>query len=101
MRRVIALVLALACACASAQTQEIILDNVSPVFATTGTWPASTAVTGFIGTNYQSKVQSAPPGAVVVDNTDAGFSVTGTWAAERVARVSDAFLMQLVPELIF
>jgi RHS repeat-associated protein len=58
---------------------EIILDNVSPVFATTGTWPTSTAVPGYIGANYQTKQNSAPPGAVVVDNSDAGFSVTGTW----------------------
>jgi RHS repeat-associated protein len=58
---------------------EIILDNVSPVFTTTGTWPTSTAVSGYIGANYQTKQNSAPPGAVVVDNGDAGFSVTGTW----------------------
>ncbi len=63
---------------AQAQT-EIVLDNVAPVFATTGTWPTSTAVSGYVGANYQAKLQSAPPGAVVVDNTDPGFSVTGTW----------------------
>ncbi|MGE0874428.1 MAG: hypothetical protein AB7O31_07140 [Burkholderiales bacterium] len=81
MRKLLAAALVLAAACASAQAQtEIILDNVSPVFSTTGTWPASTAVSGYIGANYQAKLQSAPPGAVVVDNTDAGFSVTGTWA---------------------
>jgi hypothetical protein len=59
---------------------EIILDNVSPAFTTTGTWPTSTAVSGFVGTNYQfHEANGAPPGALVVDNTDAGFSVTGTW----------------------
>ncbi|MGE0875508.1 MAG: RHS repeat-associated core domain-containing protein [Burkholderiales bacterium] len=78
MRPLIALVLAAACAGAQAQT-EMVLDNVAPVFSTTGTWPASTSVSGYIGTNYQAKQQSAPPGAIVVDNTDAGFSVTGSW----------------------
>ena len=60
---------------------EAILDNVSPGFTTTGTWPTSAAVAGYIGANYQShEANGAPPTAVVVDNTDAGFSVTGTWA---------------------
>jgi len=64
-----------------AQT-ELILDNVAPAFATTGTWPSSTAVPGYVGPNYQThEANGTPPGAVVVDNTDPGFSVTGTWPA--------------------
>jgi RHS repeat-associated protein len=59
---------------------EIILDNGSAAFATAGTWPASTAIAGFIGSNYQThEANGAPPGAIAVDNTDPGFSVTGTW----------------------
>jgi RHS repeat-associated protein len=59
---------------------EIILDNVSPAFAATGTWPASTAVTGFIGANYQThEANGIPPSAIAVDNADPGFSVTGAW----------------------
>jgi RHS repeat-associated protein len=66
---------------AHAQT-EIILDNGSLSFATTGTWPASTAVSGYIGANYQThEANGAPPDAIMVDNTDPGFSVTGTWAS--------------------
>jgi len=66
---------------ALAQT-EIILDNSSASFATTGTWPNSSAVMGYYGTNYQfHAANGAPPAAIVVDNTDPGFSVTGTWVA--------------------
>jgi RHS repeat-associated protein len=61
---------------------EVVLDNVSPAFAASGTWPASTAAAGFIGANYQThEANGAWPGALVVDNSDAGFSVRGTWAA--------------------
>lgn len=64
---------------------EIILDNESAAFAATGTWPTSTAVSGYIGTNYQThEANGAPPEAIVVDNTDPGFSVTGTWTASTV-----------------
>jgi RHS repeat-associated protein len=71
----------LASAQAFAQT-EIILDNGSASFATTGTWPASAAVSGYFGTDYQShEANGAPPDAIVVDNTDPGFSVTGTWTS--------------------
>jgi RHS repeat-associated protein len=60
---------------------EIILDNGSPAFSTTGTWPTSTSIPGFIGPNYQThEPNGAPPSAIVVDNGGAGFSVTGTWA---------------------
>jgi RHS repeat-associated protein len=59
---------------------EIILDNGSAAFTTTGTWPTSTSVPGFIGPNYQShEPNGAPPSAIVVDNAHPGFSVTGTW----------------------
>ena len=64
---------------AHAQT-EIILDNDSAAFSTTGTWPTSSSVAGFYGANYQSHAPNgAPPAAIVVDNTDPGFSATGTW----------------------
>jgi RHS repeat-associated protein len=77
--KLIAASLALCTGAVFAQT-EIILDNVAPAFSATGTWPASTSVTGFVGANYQSHAPNgAPPGAIVVDNTDAGFSVTGAW----------------------
>ena len=33
----------------------VIIDNGSPGTSTTGTWPASTAVTGFEGSNYQTR----------------------------------------------
>ena len=60
---------------------EIVLDNGSSAFSTTGTWPASTSVAGFVGPNYQShEPNGAPPSAIVVDNGGGGFSVTGTWA---------------------
>lgn len=64
---------------ARAQT-EIIVDNGTANFATIGTWPASTSVSGYFGSNYQSHEASGlPPGAIVVDNGTAGFSVTGDW----------------------
>ncbi len=58
----------------------VIIDNTDAGFSVTGTWPASTSVTGYQGTNYQThEANGSPPGAIVVDNTDAGFTVTGTW----------------------
>jgi RHS repeat-associated protein len=81
MSRLLAGILLLLATAAHAQT-EIVLDNTAPAFAVTGTWPAGTSVTGYIGANYQSHAPNgAPPGAIVVDNTDAGFSATGTWPA--------------------
>ena len=63
-----------------AHAQEIILDNGSAAFSATGTWPASTSVSGYVGANYQAhEPNGAPPGAILVDNGGAGFSVTGTW----------------------
>jgi RHS repeat-associated protein len=60
--------------------QEIILDNGSAAFSVTGTWPASTSVSGYVGSNYQThEPNGAPPGAILVDNGGAGFSVTGNW----------------------
>jgi hypothetical protein len=80
MTRLLALALALLASLQAAAQTEIILDNESASFATTGTWPASAAVSGFIGSNYQThEANGAPPGAIAVDNTDPGFSVTGTW----------------------
>jgi len=79
--RLLAAVLLLLATAVHAQT-EIVLDNTAPAFAATGTWPASRAVTGYIGANYQSHAPNGtPPGAIVVDNTDAGFSATGSWPA--------------------
>jgi hypothetical protein len=68
---------------AAAQGQgEIILDNGSAAFSTAGTWPASTSVSGYVGSNYQThEPNGAPPGAILVDNASSGFSVTGTWPA--------------------
>ena len=81
MRALTLLSILLAAGAAHAQS-EIILDNTAPAFATTGAWPASTAVAGYVGANYQThEANGAPPGAVVVDNTDPGFSTTGTWTA--------------------
>ena len=43
--------------CAAAATHAatpIVIDNTSPEFSTVGTWPASTNVTGYQGTNYQT-----------------------------------------------
>ena len=78
MKKLLALAL-LASFQAAAQT-EIVLDNESAAFSATGTWPTSTAVTGYVGANYQHHfANGAPPSAIVVDNTDPGFSVTGTW----------------------
>lgn len=58
----------------------VVIDNTDAGFSTIGTWPASTTVTGYQGSNYQNhEANGSPPGAIVVDNTDAGFSVTGTW----------------------
>jgi len=82
MTRLLALALALLASLQAAAQTEIILDNESASFATTGSWPASAAVSGFIGSNYQThEANGAPPGAIAVDNTDPGFSVTGTWAS--------------------
>jgi len=65
---------------ASGGGAEIVIDNGSAGFATTGIWPTSTAVAGFLGANYQSHAANgAPPSALAVDNTDPGFSATGTW----------------------
>jgi RHS repeat-associated protein len=62
------------------QGVEVVVDNTDAGFSATGTWPVSTAVSGYLGANYQThEANGAPPGAVVVDNTDSGFSVTGTW----------------------
>jgi RHS repeat-associated protein len=80
MRKLLAVAL-LASVQAYAQT-EIVLDNGSAAFSTTGTWPASTSVSGYVGANYQVHLANgAPPAAIMVDNTDPGFSVTGTWTA--------------------
>lgn len=58
----------------------IVVDNTDAGFSSVGTWPASSTVPGFQGTNYLThEANGSPPGAIVVDNTDAGFSVTGTW----------------------
>jgi len=77
--RLLAALLALGCTLAHGQS-EIVLDNTSASFAATGTWPASTSVSGYLGTNYQShEANGAPPGAIAVDNADPGFSVTGAW----------------------
>jgi hypothetical protein len=60
--------------------QEVILDNGSAAFSTTGTWPASTSVSGYVGANYQAhEPNGGPPGAILVDNGGAGFLVTGNW----------------------
>src|SRR5882672_8684564 len=59
---------------------EIVLDNGSSAFSSVGTWPTSTAVAGYVGTNYQThEANGAPASAIVVDNSDSGFSATGTW----------------------
>lgn len=58
----------------------VVIDNTDAGFSVIGTWPTSTAVTGYQGSNYQNhEANGSPPGAIVVDNTDAGFTVTGTW----------------------
>ncbi len=58
----------------------VVIDNTDAGFSVIGTWPASTSVTGYQGSNYQNhEANGSPPGAIVVDNTDAGFTVTGTW----------------------
>lgn len=58
----------------------IVIDNTDAGFSSVGTWPASTTVPGFQGTNYLThEANGSPPGAIVVDNTDPGFSVTGSW----------------------
>jgi RHS repeat-associated protein len=81
MRALALVALSLLAGAAHAQS-EIILDNGSPQFAATGTWPTSNSVAGYIGTNYQShEANGAPPGAIMVDNTSPGFSTTGTWPA--------------------
>jgi RHS repeat-associated protein len=59
---------------------EQTIDNGASGFSSTGTWAASTAVAGFLGTSYLTHAPGADAvGAVIVDNTDAGFSVTGSW----------------------
>ncbi|MGH7603983.1 MAG: RHS repeat-associated core domain-containing protein [Gemmatimonadaceae bacterium] len=79
MRKLLGILAVLASLPAFGQT-EIILDNGSAAFSATGTWPTSTSVAGYYGTNYQThEANGAPPGAIVVDNTDPGFSATGTW----------------------
>jgi hypothetical protein len=42
---------------------EVVVDNGSAGFTVTGTWPASTSVSGYLGTNYQ--VHAAGTGASV------------------------------------
>jgi len=70
-----------------AQAQEVVLDNSSAAFSTVGSWPASTAVAGFEGTNYQThEANGIAPSAIVVDNGNSGFSVTGTWAASTAVK---------------
>lgn len=81
-KNLLALALALLASVPAYAQTEIILDNGSAAFTTTGTWPTSTVVAGFVGSNYQfHAANGAPPSAIVVDNTDPGFSVTGTWPA--------------------
>ena len=64
----------------AAQAADLIIDNGTAQFSTVGTWPTSTAVAGYEGTNYQTHEANGPiPGALTVDNRDAGFSVTGEW----------------------
>jgi len=62
------------------QPTEIIRDNTDAATHYSGDWPSSTAVTGYVGANYQTHAPNGtPPGAITVDNTGSGFSVTGTW----------------------
>ena len=82
MSRFLAGLFALGISLSGHAQSEIIIDNTSPQFAATGTWPTSTAVAGYVGTNYQTHAPNGePPGSVVTDNTDPGFSTTGTWTA--------------------
>ncbi len=61
------------------------IDNTDPGFSVTGTWPTSTVVSGFEGSNYQHHfANGSAPGAITVDNTDPEFSVTGTWPTSTV-----------------
>ncbi len=69
MRTLTLLCILLAAGAAHAQS-EIILDNTAPAFATTGAWPASTVVAGYLGTNYQHHFANGePPTAIVADNS--------------------------------
>jgi len=59
---------------------EVIVDNGDPGFSAQGTWPVSTAVSGYLGANYQThEAGGAPPGSIVIDNTDGGFTTLGIW----------------------
>lgn len=59
---------------------DLIIDNGSAQFSTLGDWPLSTAVAGYLGSNYQTHAAHGPvPGALTTDNSDPGFSVTGDW----------------------
>ena len=63
----------------NAHAQETIIDNTGAAYTSTGTWKNSTAVSGYYGANYHTRLPGPSPDALVVDNTSAGFSTLGTW----------------------
>jgi RHS repeat-associated protein len=80
------LLAALLLGAASAQAASpTVIDNTDAGFSVIGTWPASTSVMGYQGSNYQNhEPNGSPPGAIVVDNADPGFTVTGTWSTSTL-----------------
>ncbi|MBD8528170.1 hypothetical protein IFO71_20670 [Pseudoxanthomonas sp. CAU 1598] len=57
-------------------------DNVAPLFSAVGAWKASTAVSGYLGSNYLAHVANGEsPDSIVIDNSASGFSTTGQWTA--------------------
>ena len=54
------------------------MDNSDPGFSVTGTWPLSTSIPGYYGSNYQvHAANGVPPTAISADNTDG--AAVGTW----------------------
>ncbi len=59
---------------------DSIYDNLSSQVTYTGTWPTSTVIRGYEGSNYQyHAAQSLSSTAHIIDNGSSGFSITGTW----------------------
>jgi len=55
-----------------------VVDNGDAGFSVTGTWAASTAVSGYLGVNYQHHYANGElPTAIVADNTSG--TPSGTW----------------------
>lgn len=81
----------------------VVIDNTDAGLSTTGTWPASSSVAEYEGTNYQSHpANGEEPTAIVVDNT-AGSAVGTCATSTSVGRgqATDTYERLRLPAAVF